>query len=97
MTVIADHVNTRSEFFVLPSTDLLQKGPRRRDRPRLLTAGEVAERLGVAERPVAKLARFERLPCVRVGRLLRFSWVEVEGRLQEQGASSRERENDHRD
>lgn len=48
---------------------------------RLLTAGELAVRLAVSERMVVKLARSGAVPCVHVGRLLRFRWTEVEARL----------------
>jgi excisionase family DNA binding protein len=39
---------------------------------RLLTAGEVAELLAVPERWVREHSRAQHLPCVRLGRYVRF-------------------------
>jgi excisionase family DNA binding protein len=44
---------------------------------RLLDAGEVAERLHVPASWVREEARANRLPCVRLGRYVRFSWPDV--------------------
>jgi excisionase family DNA binding protein len=43
----------------------------------LLTRAQVAERLGVSPRTVARLVACGQLPCVRIGRLARFRPVDV--------------------
>jgi len=48
---------------------------------RLLSAQEVAERLGIKPRTVALWAREGRLPAYRLGRYLRFKWELVERAL----------------
>jgi len=45
----------------------------------LLTRAQVAERLGVSPRTVARLVACGQLPCVRIGRLARFRPVDVAG------------------
>jgi excisionase family DNA binding protein len=45
---------------------------------RLLTAEEVAARLGVRPSWVNKAARAGRIPHVRVGRYRRFRWPDIE-------------------
>lgn len=45
---------------------------------RLLTADEVASRLGVQPSWVKKAARAGRIPHVLVGRYRRFRWAEIE-------------------
>ncbi len=44
----------------------------------LLTAAQVAERLGVSTATVVDWAGADKIPGFRVGRLLRFRWSEVE-------------------
>ena len=54
--------------------------------PRLLTAREVADALGVSEARVYELARMGLLPATRLGRQVRFNaravaeWIESGGR-----------------
>lgn len=50
---------------------------------RLLTAAEVAERLGVPKTWVLESARSGAMPCVRLGRYVRFQWADVERWLEE--------------
>jgi excisionase family DNA binding protein len=45
---------------------------------RLLTAEQLAERLGVQPGWVNKAARAGRIPHVRVGRYRRFRWTDIE-------------------
>lgn len=51
---------------------------------RLLTAPDVAARLGVPASWVSKAARADRIPHVRVGRYRRFYWPEIEAWLAKQ-------------
>ena len=44
----------------------------------LIDAGEVAELLGLTQRQVQALARRGELPCVRIGRWLKFRRESVE-------------------
>jgi len=55
---------------------------------RLLTAGEVASRLGVQQSWVSKAARANRIPHVRVGRYRRFRWPDIEAWLEDQRRGS---------
>ena len=71
-------------FWVAPATFF--GGFRLQTDDRLLTAGELAERLGVLESWVAKAARANRLPHVLVGRYRRFRWSDIEAWLEEQRA-----------
>ncbi len=48
-----------------------------RDRPVLLTAAEAAEILTVREATVYDMARRGDLPCVKIGRLVRFVEADV--------------------
>ena len=50
---------------------------------RLVTAGEVAERLGVPESWVRESARSGAIPHVRLGRYIRFDLADVERWLEE--------------
>jgi excisionase family DNA binding protein len=50
---------------------------------RLLSADEVATRLGVQPSWVSKAARANRIPHVRVGRYRRFRWSDIEAWLEE--------------
>ena len=50
---------------------------------RLVTAGEVAERLGVPESWVRESARSGAIPHVRLGRYIRFDLADVERWLED--------------
>jgi excisionase family DNA binding protein len=50
---------------------------------RLLTADEVADRLGVPASWVRESARSGAMPCVRLGRYVRFDLDDVEAWLQD--------------
>jgi len=50
---------------------------------RLLDAKEIAERLGVPESWVRESARSGAMPCVRLGRYIRFDLGDVEKWLEE--------------
>ncbi len=52
---------------------LTPQGPSIVDESHLLTLGDVAEYLRVSPRTVRRLVSRHRLPCVRLGRVLRFS------------------------
>jgi excisionase family DNA binding protein len=54
---------------------------------RLLRAREVAQRLDVSEQRVHELARLDLLPCVRLGRSVRFDPLVVEQWVQSGGQS----------
>jgi len=54
---------------------------------RLLTADEVAARLGVQPSWVNKAARANRIPHVRVGRYRRFRWQDLEAWLETQSVA----------
>jgi excisionase family DNA binding protein len=49
----------------------------------LLDAAEVAERLSVPKTWVLDSARAGAMPCVRLGRYVRFAWTDVERWLEE--------------
>jgi excisionase family DNA binding protein len=55
----------------------------------LLTARDIAPRLLIKPRTVAKWARQGRIPAYHVGRKLGFKWVEVEQSLQRVEAPGR--------
>jgi excisionase family DNA binding protein len=55
-----------------------------RDAEKLLTAGELAKRLGVPESWVRTEERTGRIPGVRLGKYVRFKWSDVEQLLGEQ-------------
>jgi excisionase family DNA binding protein len=55
---------------------------------RLLTADEVASRLGVQPSWVNKAARADRIPHVCVGRYRRFRWLDIEAWLENQRRGS---------
>jgi len=44
---------------------------------KLLKPEEIADMLGVSRKTVVIMAREQRLPCVRVGRLVRFDAKEI--------------------
>jgi len=50
---------------------------------RLLTAAELAERLGVPKTWILESARSGAMPCVRLGRYVRFDLTDVEAWLEE--------------
>lgn len=50
---------------------------------RLLDAKAIAERLGVPESWVRETARSDAIPCVRLGRYVRFDLTDVEAWLEE--------------
>ena len=58
------------------------------DTTRLLTAEEVASRLGVQPSWVSKAARANRIPHVCVGRYRRFRWPDIEAWLEGQRRGS---------
>ena len=55
---------------------------------RLLTADELASRLGVQPSWVSKAARANRIPHVCVGRYRRFRWPDIEAWLEDQRRGS---------
>ena len=58
------------------------------DATRLLTAEEVASRLGVQTSWVSKAARANRIPHICVGRYRRFRWPDIEAWLEGQRRGS---------
>lgn len=58
----------------------------RRDSRRLLTPEEVAEMLRIARKTVVVMAREGRIPCIRIGRFVRFDpaaiqhWIDAQRR-----------------
>ncbi len=58
------------------------------DATRLLTAEEVASRLGVQPSWVSKAARANRIPHICVGRYRRFRWPDIEAWLEGQRRGS---------
>ncbi len=54
----------------------------------LMTAPEVAEKLGLALNTVYVLARAGRIPCVRLGRVVRFRASEIEAALSSSGSGA---------
>lgn len=56
---------------------------------RLLDAKAIAERLGVPESWVRESARSGSIPCVRLGRYVRFDLADVERWLEEQKNAGR--------
>jgi excisionase family DNA binding protein len=63
-------------------------GAQLREATQLLTADEVASRLGVQPSWVSKAARANRIPHVRVGRYRRFRWTDIEAWLENQRRGS---------
>lgn len=49
-----------------------------KDKKQLLKPDEVASMLQVARKTVVVMAREGRLPCIRIGRLVRFDSMEIE-------------------
>ena len=72
-----------TEPAIVPSTF-----PRPPDTTRLLTAEEVASRLGVQTSWVSKAARANRIPHICVGRYRRFRWPDIEAWLEGQRRGS---------
>lgn len=56
------------------------------DPERLLTADEVAERLGIHPKTIYLAARTGKLPCRRLGGAVRFVWSEVDEALENEAA-----------
>ena len=52
----------------------------------LLTPDEVAEMIVVARKTVIVMAREGRIPCIRIGRLVRFDAVEIDRWIDNQRA-----------
>ncbi len=79
-------VNTTmsTEPAIVPSTFTRPTG----DATRLLTAEEVASRLGVQTSWVSKAARANRIPHICVGRYRRFRWPDIEAWLEGQRRGS---------
>jgi len=71
-----------------PSAVAEPRGARPGDGTRLLTADEVASRLGVQPSWVNKAARADRIPHVCVGRYRRFRWPDIEVWLEDQRRGS---------
>ena len=44
----------------------------------LLTPDEVAEMLQIAHKTVVVMAREQRIPCIRIGRIVRFDPAEID-------------------
>jgi excisionase family DNA binding protein len=57
--------------------------------PELLKVEEVAELLRVKPSTVYVWSEMGFLPCFRVGRLLRFSWAEIESWLADRASADR--------
>ena len=57
-----------------------------RQQTKLLTPDEVAEMLRLARKTVIVMARDGKIPCVRIGRLVRFDPAEIERWLRQQRA-----------
>jgi len=57
---------------------------------RLLTAGEAAEYLGLSEQTVRQWAHMRRIPCVKLGRALRFDIEDLDLWLEEHRRPARE-------
>jgi excisionase family DNA binding protein len=53
------------------------------DGERYLTAREVWERLAISERHFFRIVRQKRIPCLRIGRVVRYKWSAVEAALTE--------------
>ena len=73
------------------SVPIVVRGPSAVDPSHILTLPELAERLKVSERWVYEKSRRRcqnPLPCIRIGRYLRFDWTSVSSwlRQQERGA-----------
>ena len=49
-----------------------------RKQKQLLTPDEVADRLRIARKTVVVMAREERIPCIRIGRFVRFDPNEID-------------------
>jgi len=61
------------------------------DPSQILTLAELAERLKVSERWVYEKSRrrcLNPLPCIRIGRYLRFDWLEVSAWLRQQSGKA---------
>lgn len=50
----------------------------------LMTPNEVADLLQLARKTVVRMARDGRIPCVRIGRVLRFDHEEIDRWLRDQ-------------
>jgi len=53
-------------------------GGEMKEKKQLLTPNEVAAMLQIARKTIIVMARERRLPCIRVGRLVRFDPVDIE-------------------
>jgi excisionase family DNA binding protein len=47
------------------------------DDEKLLRKPEVADRLGVSPRTIETYLKLQKLPCLRIGRTVRFSWRDI--------------------
>ena len=60
--------------------------------PRLISARDVADQTGLSVARVYELAREARMPCIRLGRAMRFDGDAVRAWLADGGTTSREDE-----
>jgi len=70
-----------------PPVPLAVQSPSPIDPSQILTLSELAERLKVSQRWVYEKSRRRcqnPLPCIRIGRYLRFDWLEVSAWLRQQ-------------
>jgi excisionase family DNA binding protein len=58
------------------------------DREKLLTVDELARRLDIGHEKVRELAREGRIPCLHVGKTMRFVWAEVCDALRPKAATA---------
>jgi excisionase family DNA binding protein len=80
----ADHSlrSVQDKFDALSSSCVSDGSPFRHRLSRLLTLSEVADLLRISVRTVRRLSASGRLPCIRIGRQLRFRPDDVARQLQ---------------
>lgn len=70
-----------------PTTPTPDTAQVRRTHTRLLTANDVANRLNISEARAYELARHGIIPCVRLGRQVRFDPIKLEDWIESGGQS----------